>query len=254
MARRSSASRAWWSRAPLISSASRAGDFPGVSLFAVLPGPWKPRALEEMIGVPGRRLAHGAGRAARRARRAIQHAAPGRFACQRAEWQRAHDGAAAPDLRHRCPRRARRAHAQQTLRRRDRASQLPLLRARRSRSLRRRVRPPHARAAGAREPSPGASSIRDSPTQRVGSAPVAAFGEVVHRVPMLSLDNAFSEEEVRDFDRRVRERLAGVQCRRIYRRAQARRAGREPHLSRRASWRIGATRGDGIEGEDVHAT
>jgi DNA ligase (NAD+) len=46
----------------------------------------------------------------------------------------------------------------------------------------------------------------DSPTQRVGAAPLAAFGTVRHRIPMLSLDNAFSEEEVRDFDRRVRER------------------------------------------------
>src|SRR5271155_2522126 len=47
----------------------------------------------------------------------------------------------------------------------------------------------------------------DSPTQRVGAAPVAAFGAVRHRIPMLSLDNAFTEEEVRDFDRRIRERV-----------------------------------------------
>src|ERR1700678_2944778 len=47
----------------------------------------------------------------------------------------------------------------------------------------------------------------DSPTQRVGAAPVAAFGAVRHRLAMLSLDNAFSEEEVRDFDRRIRERV-----------------------------------------------
>src|SRR5258707_12514975 len=47
----------------------------------------------------------------------------------------------------------------------------------------------------------------DSPTQRVGAAPVAAFGTVKHRLAMLSLDNAFSDEEVRDFDRRIRERL-----------------------------------------------
>src|SRR6202790_3918914 len=47
----------------------------------------------------------------------------------------------------------------------------------------------------------------DSPTQRVGAAPVAAFGAVKHRLAMLSLDNAFSDEEVRDFDRRIRERL-----------------------------------------------
>src|SRR5512137_1437051 len=42
----------------------------------------------------------------------------------------------------------------------------------------------------------------DSPTQRVGGAQSAAFGEVVHAVHMLSLDNEFSEEDVRDFDRR----------------------------------------------------
>src|SRR5450432_3810072 len=39
----------------------------------------------------------------------------------------------------------------------------------------------------------------DSLTQRVGAAPVAAFGAVKHRLPMLSLDNAFSDDEVRDF-------------------------------------------------------
>src|SRR6202451_629580 len=47
----------------------------------------------------------------------------------------------------------------------------------------------------------------DSPTQRGGAAPVAAFGAVKHRLAMLSLDNAFSDEEVRDFDRRIRERV-----------------------------------------------
>src|ERR1700691_660642 len=47
----------------------------------------------------------------------------------------------------------------------------------------------------------------DSLTQRVGAAPVAAFGAVKHRLAMLSLDNAFSDDDVRDFDRRIRERL-----------------------------------------------
>ena len=47
----------------------------------------------------------------------------------------------------------------------------------------------------------------DSPTQRVGSAPLTNFATVTHRVPMLSLDNAFSDEELADFDRRVTERL-----------------------------------------------
>ncbi len=47
----------------------------------------------------------------------------------------------------------------------------------------------------------------DSPTRRVGAPPVKAFGEVRHEQRMLSLDNAFSDEELADFDRRVREAL-----------------------------------------------
>src|SRR5579859_7245154 len=47
----------------------------------------------------------------------------------------------------------------------------------------------------------------DSPTQRVGGAPLAQFAEVAHRTPMLSINNAFDEESVRAFDRRVREGL-----------------------------------------------
>lgn len=47
----------------------------------------------------------------------------------------------------------------------------------------------------------------DSPTQRVGTAPLPELGAVVHAVPMLSLGNAFSSAEVEAFDRRVREAL-----------------------------------------------
>ena len=47
----------------------------------------------------------------------------------------------------------------------------------------------------------------DSPTQRVGAEPVKSFGTIKHQVPMLSLDNAFSEDELRDFHRRVTDRL-----------------------------------------------
>jgi DNA ligase (NAD+) len=46
-----------------------------------------------------------------------------------------------------------------------------------------------------------------SPTQRVGGSALAAFAEVRHEVPMLSLGNAFAEEDLRNFDRRVREGL-----------------------------------------------
>lgn len=92
----------------------------------------------------------------------------------------------------------------------------------------------------------------DSPTQRVGAAPSGTFAPVRHAVPMLSLDNAFSEDDVRDFDRRARERLEDVEmldytC--------------EPKLDGLAvSLRYedgvlvrAATRGDGTTGEDVTA-
>ena len=90
----------------------------------------------------------------------------------------------------------------------------------------------------------------ESPTQRVGAAPVAAFGTVRHRIAMLSLDNAFSEEEVRDFDRRVRERASTQSVVRY---------SAEPKLdglaiSARYESGIfvqGATRGDGETGEDI---
>src|SRR5690606_33222337 len=47
----------------------------------------------------------------------------------------------------------------------------------------------------------------DSPTQRVGAAPLSAFATVQHEMPMLSLDNAFSDEELINFNRRIQERL-----------------------------------------------
>jgi DNA ligase (NAD+) len=92
----------------------------------------------------------------------------------------------------------------------------------------------------------------DSPTQRVAGAPSTAFGEIVHRVPMLSLDNAFTEEDVRAFDRRLRERLH-VEGELDY--------VAEPKLDGLAIaviYRGGvlgqaATRGDGVTGEDVTA-
>lgn len=89
----------------------------------------------------------------------------------------------------------------------------------------------------------------DSPTQRVGAAPVKAFGSVRHSLPMLSLDNAFDEGEVSSFDRRVRERLAVDAVEYVV----------EPKLDGLAiSLRYekgllvqAATRGDGVTGEDV---
>jgi len=91
----------------------------------------------------------------------------------------------------------------------------------------------------------------DSPTQRVGGAPSAAFGEVVHALPMLSLDNAFSEEDVRDFDRRVRERL-DVES--VEYSAEPKIDGLAISLRYEAGRLVqAATRGDGTRGEDVTA-
>ena len=48
---------------------------------------------------------------------------------------------------------------------------------------------------------------RNSPTQRVGAEPVSVFEMVVHHIPMLSLENAFDENELHDFHRRIIARL-----------------------------------------------
>jgi DNA ligase (NAD+) len=90
----------------------------------------------------------------------------------------------------------------------------------------------------------------DSPTQRVGGEPVKSFGAVVHRLPMLSLDNAFSDEEVRAFDRRVRERL-GRDADVDYS-AEPKLDGLAVSLRYEAGLLVqAATRGDGTTGEDV---
>ncbi|KRG70674.1 NAD-dependent DNA ligase LigA [Pseudoxanthomonas dokdonensis] len=91
----------------------------------------------------------------------------------------------------------------------------------------------------------------DSPTQRVGNAPSARFAEVRHAIPMLSLGNAFADEEVGDFVRRIGERLKRETL--VF--------SAEPKLDGLAiSLRYedgvfvqGATRGDGATGEDVTA-
>lgn len=90
----------------------------------------------------------------------------------------------------------------------------------------------------------------DSPSQRVGGQPLGSFEQVTHPVPMLSLGNSYNIEELRDFDRRVRE---------LY--------GREPEYVcelkidgvaisltyRNRSFVQGATRGDGHFGDDITA-
>jgi len=89
----------------------------------------------------------------------------------------------------------------------------------------------------------------DSPTQRVGHAPLEAFREVRHLVPMLSLSNAMNHDEVLSFDRRVRERL-GVD--RVEYAAEPKLDGLAISLIyRKGVLELGATRGDGHVGEDV---
>jgi len=89
----------------------------------------------------------------------------------------------------------------------------------------------------------------DSPTQRVGAAPVKAFGEVRHGIPMLSLDNAFSDEELLDFDRRVRERLGVERVRYV---CEPKLDGLSMNLRYQDGVLVQAgTRGDGVTGEDI---
>lgn len=90
----------------------------------------------------------------------------------------------------------------------------------------------------------------DSPTQRVGAAPLDKFETVPHRVPMLSLENAFSEAEAREFEDRLKRflrtseafdyvvepKMDGVAVELVY---------EQGHL------RVGSTRGDGYRGENV---
>lgn len=90
----------------------------------------------------------------------------------------------------------------------------------------------------------------DSPTQRVGAAPPKAFGEVRHDMPMLSLENAFTEEDVREFDRRARARLEGVPVLDYF--AEPKLDGVAVSLRyEKGVLRQAATRGDGTTGEDV---
>src|ERR1044071_6342520 len=89
----------------------------------------------------------------------------------------------------------------------------------------------------------------DSPTHRVGGKPREGFVKVAHSSPMLSLDNALNEGELRDFDRRVRELLGSEKPRYV---AELKLDG----LSMAANYRDGkfvqaVTRGDGVVGEDV---
>lgn len=89
----------------------------------------------------------------------------------------------------------------------------------------------------------------DSPSHRVGGKPLEAFGSVVHSVPMLSLGNAFSEEELRAFDRRVRGLLPGEDVSYV---TELKIDGLSVALRYENGLFVqGSTRGDGTSGEDI---
>ena len=92
----------------------------------------------------------------------------------------------------------------------------------------------------------------DSPTQRVSGAAAAGFGEVQHAVPMLSLENGFTDDDLRDFDRKVRERLQTTAA--IDYSATPKFDGLAISVLYRDGLYVrAATRGDGVTGEDVTA-
>jgi len=94
----------------------------------------------------------------------------------------------------------------------------------------------------------------DSPSLKVGVAPTSVFGKVVHAVPMLSLDNTFSDEDVRDFGASVRRFLAWPADRDLVFTAEPKIDGLSMSL-RYEDRRLvtAATRGDGTTGENVTA-
>lgn len=92
----------------------------------------------------------------------------------------------------------------------------------------------------------------ESPTQRVAGRPAEGFATVTHAAPMLSLDNAYNEEELRGFDERVRKGL-GVEGAVDYV-AELKIDGLSIALTYEDGRLVrGATRGDGVQGEDVTA-
>jgi DNA ligase (NAD+) len=89
----------------------------------------------------------------------------------------------------------------------------------------------------------------DSPTQRVGGQPVVGFVTVKHRQPMLSIDNTYNADELREFDRRVRKLLPGEPVEYV---VELKIDGVAISLTyEQGLFKVGATRGDGERGDDV---
>lgn len=94
------------------------------------------------------------------------------------------------------------------------------------------------------------SITADSPTQRVGAKPLSAFQTVVHEMPMLSLDNAFNDEDLIAFNRRIQDRLKKSD--EIEYACELKLDGIAVSLLYRDGLLVrGATRGDGTNGEDI---
>src|SRR5678815_28812 len=89
----------------------------------------------------------------------------------------------------------------------------------------------------------------DSPTQRVGGAPLPEFKQVAHTVPMLSIDNTYNEAELREFDDRVQRGLGGDKYEYVI----------DPKVDgvavslryENGRLALAATRGDGANGDDI---
>jgi len=91
----------------------------------------------------------------------------------------------------------------------------------------------------------------DSPTQRVGGQPIEGFGTVEHSVAMLSIDNTYSEEELAEFDKRVRNAL-GSDAKRVHYLVDPKVDGVAVSLRYvQGSLQVAVTRGDGIRGDDI---
>jgi DNA ligase (NAD+) len=91
----------------------------------------------------------------------------------------------------------------------------------------------------------------ESPTQRVGEKPVEGFASVVHRTPMLSIDNVYNEDELREFEERLHKQLPGQTVEYV---AELKIDGLGISIRYRdGKYAQAVTRGDGVRGDDVTA-